>query len=82
MNLLAWIPLVEPLPGGIHGWWAWVVPMAVGVSIVWKAIRVQTLERYWHEVLRMGGQLLVGMIALAAGLMLLVRVVLPLLPAD
>ena len=82
MNLLAWIPLVEPLPGGIHGWRAWVVPMVVGVSIVWKAIRVQTLERYWHEVLRMSGQLLVGMIALAAGLMLLVRVVLPLLPAD
>lgn len=82
MNLLAWIPLVEPLPGGIHWWWAWVAPMVVGVSIAWKAIRVQTLERYWHEVLRMSGQLLVGMIALAAGLMLLVRVVLPLLPAD
>jgi hypothetical protein len=82
MNLLAWIPLVEPLPGGIHWWWVWVVPMVVGVSVVWKAIRVQTLERYWHDVLRMSGQLLVGMVALAAGLMLLVRVVLPLLPAD
>jgi len=82
MILLAWIPLVEPLPGGIHGWWAWVVPMVIGVSVTWKAIRLHSLDRYWPEVFRMSGQLLVGMAALAAGLMLLVRVVLPLLPAD
>jgi hypothetical protein len=54
----------------------------VGVSVTWKAIRLRTLDRYWPEVFRMSGQLLVGMAALAAGLMLLVRVVLPLLPAD
>ncbi|MBM4007676.1 MAG: hypothetical protein FJ292_09000 [Planctomycetes bacterium] len=82
MILLAWIPLVDPLPGGIHWWWAWVVPMVIGVSVTWKAIRLHSLDRYWPEVFRMSGQLLVGMAALAAALMLLVRVVLPLLPAD
>jgi hypothetical protein len=82
MSLLAWIPLAEPIPGVIHWWWAWIVPMVLGVSMIWKAIRLPSMDRYWPEVARMGGQLLVGMIGLATGLMLLVRVVLPMLPAD
>jgi hypothetical protein len=82
MSLLAWIPLAEPIPGVIHWWWAWIVPMVLGVSMTWKAIRLKSLERYWPEVARMSGQVLAGMVALTAGLILLVRVVLPLLPAD
>jgi hypothetical protein len=82
MSLLAWIPLIEPMPGVIHWWWAWIVPMVLGVSMTWKAIRLKSLERYWPEVARMSGQVLAGMVALTAGLILLVRVVLPLLPAD
>lgn len=82
MSLLAWIPLAEPIPGVIHWWWAWIVPMVLGVSMIWKAIRVPRMDRYWPEVARMSGQVLVGMLGLAAGLMLLVRVVLPMLPAD
>ncbi len=82
MSLVAWIPLAEPIPGVIHWWWAWIAPMVLGVGMIWKAIRLRDLDRYWQEVFRMSGQVLVGMMALAAGLMLLVRVVLPLLPAD
>jgi hypothetical protein len=82
MSLLAWIPLIEPMPGVIHWWWAWIVPMVLGVSMTWKAIRLKSLDRYWPEVARMSGQVLAGMVALTAGLILLVRVVLPLLPAD
>lgn len=82
MSLIAWIPLVEPIPGVIHWWWAWIVPMVLGISMIWKAIRLRNLDRYWQEVFRMGGQVLVGMMALSAGLMLLVRLVLPLLPVD
>jgi hypothetical protein len=82
MSLLAWIPLIEPLPGAAQWWWPWIVPMVVGVSITWKAIRLRKLDRFWPEVARMSGQVLLGMTALAAGLMLLVRVVLPMLPID
>lgn len=82
MTLLAWKPFVEPLSGVIHVWWLLIVPMCLGISVTWKAIRLRTLERYWAEVAFMTGQLLAGMIALAAGLMLLVRVVVPLLPVD
>lgn len=82
MNLLAWTPFVEPIAAVVHVWWALLLPMVVGISVAWKAIRLRTLDRYWHEVWFMSAQLLAGIVALAAALILLVRVVLPLLPAD
>ena len=82
MSQLAWMPFVQPVTGLAHVWWAMLLPMAVGISVTWKAIRLRRLERYWFEVFFMSAQLVAGMAALAAGLMLLVRVVLPLLPAD
>jgi len=82
MSLLAWIPLIEPMPGVIHWWWAWIVPMVLLVSVIWKAIRLPSLERYWREVAWMTGQVLLGMLALAVGLIVLVQWVVPLLPAD
>lgn len=82
MSLLAWTPFVEPITATAHFWWALMLPMVVGISVAWKAIRLRTLDRYWREVWFMSAQLLAGMVALAGALMLLVRVVLPLLPAD
>lgn len=82
MTTLAWMPFVQPLPGVIHWWWLLVMPMVAGVSVVWKAVRLRSLDRFWREVGFMTAQILLGMIALSAGLMLLVRVVLPMLPAD
>ena len=82
MITLAWTPFLEPLSAVIHWWWLLIVPLCAGISVTWKAIRLRNLDRFWHEVAFMTGQLLAGMAALAAGLMLLVRVVLPLLPAD
>lgn len=82
MTLLAWMPFAQPVTDAVHWWWALLLPFTVGVSVTWKAIRLRTLERYWREVGFMSAQLLVGMVALAAALMLLVRAVVPLLPAD
>jgi hypothetical protein len=82
MSTLAWTPFVQPVTAAVHWWWVLLLPMVVGISITWKAIRLRTLDGYWRQVWFMSGQLLAGMVALAAGLMLLVRVVVPLLPAD
>ena len=82
MSMIAYTPFVQPIADAAHWWWLLVVPMCAGVSVTWKAIRLRALDRYWPEVAIMTGQLLAGMVALAAGLMVLVRVVLPLLPAD
>ncbi|MFM1830418.1 MAG: hypothetical protein RLZZ558_758 [Planctomycetota bacterium] len=82
MIMAAWTPLLQPLPGAIHWWWIMVVPMVLGVSVVWKAVRLPAMHRYWREVAMMSMQVLLGMVALAAGLMILVRVIVPMLPAD
>ncbi len=82
MSLLAWIPFLEPITAVAHVWWALLLPMVVGISVAWKAIRLRSFDRYWRSVWFMSAQLLAGMVALAAALMLLVRVVVPLLPAD
>lgn len=82
MHLLAWMPFAQPMPGVLQWWWAWVVPIVVLVSVTWKAIRLTSLERYWREVGWMSGQILLGMLALAVGLIALVQWVVPLLPAD
>ena len=82
MSLLAWTPFVEPITAVAHVWWALLLPMVVGISVAWKAIRLRSLDGYWRSVCFLSAQLLAGMVALAAALMLLVRVVVPLLPAD
>ena len=58
------------------------IPLVLGVSTIWKAIRVPDMQHYWREVFTMTAQVLLGMAALAAGLMILVRVIVPLLPVD
>ena len=82
MHLLAWMPFVQPMTMAIHWWWVGIVPLVAAVSVTWKAIRLTSLDRYWREVGWMTGQVLLGMAALAAGLIVLVQWVVPLLPAD
>lgn len=65
-HLLAWRPFLDPI--NIHEWW-WVtiVPLAFGISMAYKAIRVKTLDRYWMNVFVMTAQVVGAMILLAAG---------------
>ena len=58
-------PLIDPLD--LHGvWWLLLLPMSVGVAVVYKAVRVATMERYLQEVLIMTVQIIFGMLVLAA----------------
>ena len=66
-------PFIDPLD--VHGyWWAMLLPMAIGIALVYKAVRVRDLSRYWREVLVMTGEIIVGMVLLAAASYLLVEV--------
>lgn len=66
-------PFIDPI--SLHEWWVLLLlPMAVGVSIVYKAVRLKTLERYWRAVAIMTTQIVVGMILLGAASYLLVVV--------
>jgi ABC-type proline/glycine betaine transport system permease subunit len=81
-SLLAWTPFLQPAPGAQHWWWLLVIPMALGVSMAYKAIRVQKLGDWPKAVVTMAAQIVAAMIAIAIGLYLLVIVLLPVLPAD
>lgn len=62
-------PFIDPIE--LHSlWWLLLIPMALGVSVVYKAIKVRAddsgrLQGYWQAVAVMTIQIIVGMIALA-----------------
>lgn len=80
--LLAWTPLLQPAPGVHQWWWLLVVPMAIGVSMAYKAIRVKDLADWPKAVVRMSLQVIAAIVGIAIGLYLLVIVLLPHLPAE
>ena len=82
MNLCAWIPFVEPLPS-VGSWWpVLLLPLSVGISMIYKALRIPTLRHFVREVVIMTTQIIVAMIVLSVALILLVQVVIPAIPSD
>jgi hypothetical protein len=73
--LLGYRPFLDPL--NLHDvWWLLLVPLSLGIAVVYKAVRMRTIEwrAYWGQVALMTGQIVVGMLALAAFAYLLVMV--------
>lgn len=81
-NLLAYIPFVHPI-NFFHEWWyVLIVPLALGISIIYKAVRLPSVEHFWRQVLVMTVQIVLGMIGLAIALVLLVQVIVPLTNSE
>lgn len=76
-TILAYTPFLDPL--NLHNaWWLTLVPLAFGIAVVYKAIRVKSFKGYWAQVLMMTVQIILGIIAISAGLFLLTEVFIPL----
>ncbi|MBX3354192.1 MAG: hypothetical protein KF724_00665 [Phycisphaeraceae bacterium] len=82
MSTIAWIPFVSPMPSAGALWYLLAVPLVFCVAMVWKAVRLGSMERYWAAVVVMFVQVIVGMIALGLALLILVRLIVPLLPVE
>ena len=81
-GLLAYIPFVHPI-STFHEWWyLLLLPLAFGIAIIYKAVRLETLDQFWRHVLVMTAQIVLAMIGLAIALVVLVVVLIPLTPAD
>lgn len=80
--LIAWTPFIDPLPAAYRWWWLSAIPLLLGISMVYKAYRMPTLEGYWRQVVVMTLQVLVAMVLFAATLFVLVLWVVPRLPAE
>lgn len=73
---LAWRPFLDPLDA--HDlWWWFLLPLAFGVSVVYKAIRLPSMRRFWWQAMRMGVQIVAVMIALSIILYIIVEQVAP-----
>lgn len=77
----AYIPFVNPI-NLFHEWWyLLLVPLAFGISVIYKAVRLPALEQYWRQVLVMTLQIVLGMIGLAIVVVVIVLTI-PHLPAE
>lgn len=77
MNLLlAWRPFLDPL--SLHQyWWAFLLPLSLGVSFTYKAVRVRDLADLPRQTLVMTAQVILGMILLGAAVFCFLEYVLP-----
>jgi hypothetical protein len=82
MSLFAWTPFFEPLPFVQNSWLWLIVPLVLGISMMYKAIRVESMKGYWPSVGLMCVQVLLAFAGLAVGFFLLVQFIVPLLPAG
>lgn len=78
--LLGYTPLLDPLPWAHDWWWLSAPVLCLGISMVYKAYRMPSLEGYGRAVLIMTGQILLAMILFAVALFVLVLWVVPRLP--
>lgn len=66
-------PFIDPME--LHAyWWILLFPISLGVAMVYKAVRLTKLERYWMQVVVMTVQIILAMIGLAIASYFLVMV--------
>ena len=75
--LPGWRPFIDPinLPGAT--WWLTLIPLALLISVVYKAIRVRSMDRYIPNVLLMTAQIIVAMVLLSIGVHVFVIWIVP-----
>jgi hypothetical protein len=62
---IAWVPLLEPM--GVDEYWVLLLlPLVIGISVVYKAIRMENLTRLPRQAMYMSAQILVFLTAAAA----------------
>lgn len=74
--MLGFRPFLDPLPLD-SVWYLLLVPLSLGVAMVYKAVRATDMSRYWRQVVIMSGQTVLAMVGLGAGFYVLVELVLP-----
>jgi len=75
-TLLAYTPFLDPL--NIESWWYFtLIPLAFFVSMAYKAVRVQSFDHYWRNVLMMTIQIVLGIVGLGLLMFLLITQIMP-----
>ena len=77
MLLTAWIPFVSPMNWMQSIWYITLIPLALGISMIYKAIRVTHLRTYWTQVGMLTSQIVLTIVLLAIALIVFVRFIIP-----
>ncbi len=76
--LAAWRPFLDPL--NLHAyWWAFLFPLALLISVVYKAVRTPTPAEWARQTAVMTAQIILAMIMLGAAAFCLLEYVLPMI---
>lgn len=82
MMFLAWTPFLEPIRA-FNDWWpVLAIVLAWGIGMVYKAMKMPTLEKYWRAVFIFTLQVILGMIGMTVAIAIIVQFVVPHLPVD
>ncbi len=82
IEVLAYTPFIDPI-NAFHGWWyLLLVPLCFGISVIYRALKLPSLEHYWRAVLTMTAQIILVMVGLAIGLVVVVTQIIPRLPPE
>ena len=77
MLLVSWIPFVSPMNWLQSLWYITLIPLAIGIAMIYKAIRVTHLRTYWTQVAMLSSQIVLTIVLLAIALILFVRFIIP-----
>ena len=77
--MIAWIPFLEPMNAMQPWWYVLLIPMAFGISVVYRALRESSYATYWRSVSIMTGQIVVGICAIAVAIGIFVQLIIPVL---
>lgn len=75
-TFLAYRPFLDPIDVSAF-WYLLLIPLALGVAAVYKAVRVRSMNDYPKEVAVMTVQVVLGVAGLAVGFYVLVSLVMP-----
>lgn len=79
--ILAYRPFIDAIDIDRY-WYFTLIPLALGVSLIFKAIRVQTFDAFPRQVLTMAALIILGVMGLGLLTMLVVTVGMPMVAAK
>ena len=82
LTVLAYTPFKTPI-NALHDWWyLLLIPLAFGIALTYKAMRLYDLRYIWTQTLLMTAQIVLAMIGLAIALAIFVLWIIPRLPVE
>jgi len=81
-TLIAWVPFLEPMRALQPVWFLLLIPLAFGISVIYKALRMDDLSRFWRSALITTVAIVGGVAGLGVLFAVLVEWIIPAVPVT